>query len=110
MHIFVAYLLFVTPLVVILVVLHSAILAGTHPASVVVVFLSTKVVVRKQNFWRINFSSIKIDSNVILSTVNIFLNDKVINKVIRPKSRASAFSQKVGQTDKQTDWNFQKDL
>ena len=77
MHIFVAYLLFVTPLVVILVVLHSACLAGTHPASVVVVFLSTKVVVRKQNFWRINFSSIKIESNVILSTVNIFLNDKV---------------------------------
>ena len=31
------------------------------------------------------------------------------NKVIRPKSRASAFSQKVGQTDRQTDWNFQND-
>jgi len=44
-------MLFVTPLVVILVVLHSAFLAGTHPASVVVVFLSTKDVVRKQNFW-----------------------------------------------------------
>ena len=31
------------------------------------------------------------------------------NKVIRPKLRASAFSQKVGQTDRQTDWNFQND-
>ena len=31
------------------------------------------------------------------------MKKKKINKVIRPKSRASAFSEKVGQTDRQTD-------
>ena len=32
------------------------------------------------------------------------------NKVIRPKSRASAFSEIVGQTDRLTDKDFQNNL
>ena len=48
-----------------------------------------------------HFMIIKQKSSTFVTTVSIL----IVNKVIRPKSRASALSKTVRQTDRQTDRN-----